>query len=411
MLVNMRADANGVFKVVRENVVIRIRPTFKAGRRYFVADYRAEGLRRLVWRSTLAEATQAANEGIDAILDGNAEVLQLRASDAQTHRRAVRNLDGLDIALDEAARQFAEMKRKLAGRAEPLECVNDWLKRHDVRLPKKSLAETADACIAAQRADGKSDGRIKQLEGVFNRFKSDNYFAQVADITTDLLSAWLVGLGLSERSRKNHRDAIGFLCRWAVMRGYLARGTNWLEGVQKYNAIATGEIEIYSPEEMKKLLAAADDSIVPFIVVQAFAGLRHAEAARLDWQEIKFARADESFIEVHARNSKVRVRRLPPMLPNLKKWLAPLRKDKGPLCNYVNTTKQLLKVAAAAGVTWKHNGLRHSFISYRVAAIADVPRVADEAGNSPQIIRQHYLRRVTPALAREWFSIQPKATP
>jgi len=103
----------------------------------------------------------------------------------------------------------------------------------------------------------------------------------------------------------------------------------------------------------------------------------------------------------------VRVRRLPPILPNLKKWLKPLKKDKGPICDYVNTTKQLLKVAETAGVTWKHNGLRHSFISYRVAAIADVPRVADEAGNSPQIIRQHYLKRVTPALARKWFAIQP----
>ena len=286
--------------------------------------------------------------------------------------------------------------------------MNDWLKRHDVRVPKKSLIETADDCLAAQTADGKSPGRIKQLSAIFDRFKADNYFAQVADISTDLISAWLVGLGLSERTRKNYRDAIGFLCRWAVMRGYLARGTNWLEGVQKYKANITGEIEIYSPEEMKKLLAAADDSIIPFIVVQAFAGLRHAEAARLDWMDIKFASGGESFIEVHARNSKVRVRRLPQILPNLKKWLSDLRKDKSPICDYANTTKQLLKVAAGAGVRWRHNGLRHSFISYRVAAIADVPRVADESGNSPQIIRQHYLRRVTPALARHWFAIQPK---
>jgi hypothetical protein len=52
--------------------------------------------------------------------------------------------------------------------------------------------------------------------------------------------------------------------------------------------------------------------------------------------------------------------------------------------------------------------LRHSFISYRVAETADVSRVADEAGNSVAIIRQHYLRRVKPAEAARWFAIAPE---
>jgi hypothetical protein len=34
-------------------------------------------------------------------------------------------------------------------------------------------------------------------------------------------------------------------------------------------------------------------------------------------------------------------------------------------------------------------------------------RVADEAGNSPQVIRTNYLKRIRPAAAAEWFSIQP----
>ena len=101
----MKADEKVVHKVTRGNVVVRIREYEKAGRLNFIVDYRADGLRRLVWRSTITDAKIAANEAIDRILDGNAEILQLRASDAQTYRRAVRNLDGLDIALDEVARQ------------------------------------------------------------------------------------------------------------------------------------------------------------------------------------------------------------------------------------------------------------------------------------------------------------------
>ena len=146
--------------------------------------------------------------------------------------------------------------------------------------------------------------------------------------------------------------------------------------------------------------------MLPFIVIQAVAGLRHAEVARLDWSEIELSdKAGDSFIEVKAPKSKTGERRLIPVQDNLKAWLLLHQKARGPVCEYANTTKQLLKIAAESGVEWKHNALRHSFISYRVAACADVPRVADEAGNSVQIIRGHYLRRVKPAEAARWFAI------
>jgi hypothetical protein len=60
--------------------------------------------------------------------------------------------------------------------------------------------------------------------------------------------------------------------------------------------------------------------------------------------------------------------------------------------------------------TWKHNALRHSFISYRVAQTQNVAQVALEAGNSPQIIFSNYRELVRPTNAENWFSIVPKAT-
>jgi hypothetical protein len=61
-------------------------------------------------------------------------------------------------------------------------------------------------------------------------------------------------------------------------------------------------------------------------------------------------------------------------------------------------------------VKWKHNALRHSFISYRVAKIKNVNEVSMEAGNSPQMIFQHYRELVTPQDARAWFAITPEST-
>ena len=56
---------------------------------------------------------------------------------------------------------------------------------------------------------------------------------------------------------------------------------------------------------------------------------------------------------------------------------------------------------------WKHNALRHSFISYRVAEVKNVAEVALEAGNSPQMIFKHYRELVRPDAAKAWFAIVP----
>jgi hypothetical protein len=57
---------------------------------------------------------------------------------------------------------------------------------------------------------------------------------------------------------------------------------------------------------------------------------------------------------------------------------------------------------------WAKNGLRHSYISYRLTVIHDTGRVALEAGNSPEIIFGHYRELVTPEAATDWFSIKPE---
>jgi hypothetical protein len=58
---------------------------------------------------------------------------------------------------------------------------------------------------------------------------------------------------------------------------------------------------------------------------------------------------------------------------------------------------------------WKHNALRHSFISYRVAQIQNVAQVALEAGNSPRMVFSNYRELVRAADAEKWFGITPEA--
>ena len=413
----MKADAsNGITEIKRNGVSVRIRPTIKDGTKYFVADYRAKGQRKLVWRSSLADARAAANDAIDKITEGQAEVLNLTSGDAYAYTRARAALDGaegetkIEKGIDEVVREHAEILRLLAGRATPMEVTRDWLRRNAVKLPKITVADAVAQMTKLAEADGKSDLRLKQLSNVLDRF-AECFNIEVHTLTPKLIADYLSALALAERTRRNHRDVIGFFNRWLVLRGFLAKGTDWLEGVQNYTARKIGEIVIYNADEMRRLIAAADDKILPMIVIGGFAGLRHAEIARLEWQDIDL---EEGFIEVKASNAKTDTRRIVSLKPNLKAFLLPLAKKNGKIVSIVNTTKYLLKAAADTGdkekqikpLEWKHNALRHTYISARVAETGDVPRVADEAGNSPQVIRTNYLKRIRPAAAAEWFAIQ-----
>jgi integrase len=399
-------------KVTHQGVSVTIGRVEKDGQNFFRVLYREQGKRKQAWRSTFEAAKRAADDAIEATLTGDASALKLNASDRHAYLRAVEFLAPLNIALDHAAREYAEIRIMLAGKATPAEACRDWLKRNAVALPRVTVAAAVEQMQKQAKTDGKSDLRLKQLANVLDRF-AEKFNEEVQTLTPKMIADYLTALDLAERTRRNHRDVIGFFNRWLVLRGYLAKGTDWLEGVQNYTARKLGQISTYSADEMRRLIAAAEDRILPMIVIGGFAGLRHAEIARLEWQDIDL---EEGFIEVKAENAKTDTRRIVPLKANLKAFLLPLAKKNGKVVSLVNTTKQLLKTATDTAdaeneieaMEWKHNALRHTYISARVAESGDVPRVADEAGNSPQVIRTNYLKRMRPAAATEWFAIQPK---
>jgi integrase len=410
--------AAGEVKEFKKNgISVRIRPTIKDGVTRFVLDYRANGQRKLVWRSSLADARRAADAAIDKITEGQVEVLNLKSADAHAYTRARAFMNGKDgetkieKEIDELVGEICEIYRMLGGRATPLEITRDWCKRNAVELPRVTVADAVEKVKVQARTDGKSDLRRKQLANVLDRF-AEYLNQEVHTLTPKMIAEYLTALELAERSRRNHRDVIGFFNRWLVLRGYLHKGTDWLEGVQNYSARKLGKIAIYTAEEMRRLIAAANERILPMILIGGFAGLLHAEIARLEWEDIDL---EEGFIEVRAENAKTDTRRIVPLKENLKLFLLPLAKKSGKVITLANTTKHLLKAAADTAdakneieaLGWKHNALRHTYISARVAESGDVPRVADEAGNSPQVIRTNYLKRMRPAAAAEWFALHP----
>ena len=168
------------------------------------------------------------------------------------------------------------------------------------------------------------------------------------------------------------------------------------------------DIEILTAEEITKILLTVRDDARPALAIGAFAGIRTAEVCRLDWSEVFL---DKGLIEIKKGKAKTRSRRLVPITENLALFLKDVADRNGPV--WPNSEPFLFDLMRDAGNDsggkWKHNALRHSFISYRVAKIKNVNEVAMEAGNSLDMIFKHYRELVTEKEADVWFGAKPSA--
>src|ERR1039457_2839615 len=207
----MKDDTSNDVKEVKKNgISVRIRPTIKNGTNYFVLDYRANGKRKLVWRSSMAEARKAAVEAVDKITEGQSEVLNLKSADAHAIIRArafIKGKEGetkIEKEIDELVGEICEIRRMLGGRETPLGVTRDWLKRNAVALPRVTVAAAVEQMKKQAKTDGKSELRLKQLANVLDRF-AENFNQEVSTLTPKLIADYLTALELAESPRSEER--------------------------------------------------------------------------------------------------------------------------------------------------------------------------------------------------------------
>jgi integrase len=377
------------------------RNTPKKGYPSFLVRYFRGTTEVRVTRAGFEEAFKEAESAARSLANGEMDVLTLRSDDRLSYVRALANLKPTGVDLETATKEYAEARAILGG-ASLLEAARIHFQRQAPTCGTKTLVEVIAELVQQKIEKGRDEIYVRDLRLRPNRF-AKSFKCSISSISTQQIEAFLQSLKVSGRTQNNFRRIVGTLFKFAIKRGYLPKDHPGVSGVELASE-HPGEIEIFSPEEMSKLLLAAKPDIIPFLALGGFAGLRHAEIIRLDWEDV---RLDEGHIEVKASKAKTKVRRLIPIHPNLNNWLRPYSASRGAVTPYANMAKQLMWLAEEAGVQWKHNALRHSYVSYRTAEIADVPRVSYESGNSPRIIERNYLKRVLPTLAHRWFSLNP----
>jgi integrase len=335
-------------------------------------------------------------------------------AEAEAELARIKAEDNGAILLDASIRMMArEGTEQLRPFGKTLRDAVAFYLAHLRSNPAKSITVAAlvTEFLAEQSRLGRSLVHQNDQRQRLSRFLARFSDREVQSITPGEITAWLGLCGgsepLSAQSVNNYRARVSSLFGYAVKRGYL----------EKNPVVAVGKVkvedeppEIFTPEELRRLLEAATPELLPCLAIGAFTGMRTAELLRLEWKDVHLL--DRQYLEVRAKKSKTAQRRLITLSPNLLAWLSPYAEHAGKIwlgtrreyhtaCQTARTDAELPK--------WPNNGLRHSFASYHLAKHQDAPRLALDLGHtSPTLIFSNYREIVTPEAADQYWNILPE---
>jgi integrase len=379
----------------------RVYLTPKDGKLVWCADSRKTGFAaggRRFWH-TPAEALAYA-EQIERTLanEGAAGFAELSITERRDAALALAHLEGAGTLLDAAILFMRERERveRLAAIPTVDEAINAYLNA-------KRAEETRGEISRQTLYDIESKLRIVR-EAFGER--------TLTRIDEAAVRAFIRQLPYAARTRVNIRTKLSqFL-------NYCRREGKWITVNPTENVkvrVKNAEVKILTIPETRQLLSAALErelpaSVIPYLAVQLFAGLRPTEAARLRWERVHF---ETRQIEVRGETSKTRETRFVDLYPLLAEWLLPFRVKQGPITgDYF--VKTLHYVRAAAGLLpWPKDVLRHCFGSYWLAVHRDRAHLAELMGNSLAVIKLHYRRAIPREVAQAFWELTPSpaATP
>ena len=370
---------------------------------------------------TFGEAKSEAEAKLRQMATGNlsAGLSAKETTDAIAIRQALAGYaeeTGKSVSALEAVQTFIAAAKLLPDKIELLEAVRAY-RQTIAAVQRKPLTEAVkEFCDARKQKTVAKDGKRPQLNAVYvadvermlNGFAAANSAADVCDLTKQHLDLFIAAHGkLSPKSRNHFRNTLGMFLRWCIRRDYLADSNRLLEseGLRKEDA-DTGDVEFYSPPELRVMLDNAALEMQVAIAMQAFGGLRLQEALRLDWKDVW---GIPGHIEISSAKSKTRSRRLVEIHPTLAAWLESNRDSKGKVTSLTLDayTWQLIRLRQRLEISSKKNGLRHGFLTAHYALHQNENQTAAQAGTSPQMLFKHYKGLMTKADAEKWFQVEP----
>lgn len=355
---------------------------------------------------------------VDARINGKGERFFFKnKAEAETKSQQLRTkrknegTQGVDIP-DRLRVEAVEWNEKLSAvGASIAEAATFFLAHARPSGGKQKFADVLGELLEAKRKAGKRESYVKALRwslGVFSRFFGSHY---INEITERDVEEWLDEQRFSLPNRKAYLRDLNILFNFAFKKHYC--GTNPVALIEK-PVLEEKEIEVFSVEQVVALLNAAQTSqnldILPSIAIALFAGLRpKQELTQLDWADVNLM---SRILTVRGRSAKDRRMRHLTIADNLNVWLAPHKKDSGPVMPFAfrGYLERMLKLRETAGIkTWPRDVMRHCFASYHLGYHKDVALTQDQLGHGAKstVLWTNYRALVQPHDAARYWKIMP----
>jgi len=252
----------------------------------------------------------------------------------------------------------------------------------------------------------------------------------IESITTPMIERWLAGVDRASSTRTKSLVLMhGIFQRARKLHGLRF---NPVADVEKPSQRRSGDIEVFSPEEVMALVrAAASERDAAIFLTAAFTGLRRGELLALRWRDADFAgqvvRVRASYAEGQLTTPKSGKVRSVPMAPDVAEALARLAQrdrwtgdddlvfvgDGGYFLDGRALSRRYLRAVRRAGLRpLRFHDLRHTF-GTRMIAKADIRRVQEWMGHADVQTTMKYLhyvpREEDAALVAQAFAIEEPA--
>lgn len=373
---------------------------YKSGKVSYWQLFYRDGARRIVEsRVSFAKLKARAADIAKAIANGQIAMSQFTEDQRASYRRCCELAQKVNIPVELLVAEAVEARIKAAS------------KKH----LQKTLPEVVTEYLTQKEKELRRKKWLKFLKMMLDRL-AESYTGPIDALQASDVNAWLRSLNGGLIYRRHHRSAAAQLFSYAIRQNYLPRDWHEMERVENPEPPSI-KIKTWGPDQIVKLLAHTSEKMIPFTVLQVFAGIRHEEInpgefeiakMPLDWSHFDW---EQKLIHITDDTAKTGQNRIVPLSDNLIAWLKPIARTAGPVCAVRNTAYQLgrakVRAKLPAGANESRNILRKTFISARLAIVKSIGQVAEEAGNSPAKIKSNYRRPMTEAMAKRLFNILP----
>lgn len=396
-----------------ESVTVKIYRTKSAAGyvSYWISWYVA-GQRKRETFSDKSEALSRAQEIAESLAKGKRTVTNLGADDVDIYQAAQARIKETGLTL--------------------LQVVDEFMRTWDKEFTKRRVHEVVTEYQSLKQIDADDSITSKfyraDLKYRLARFLKEFGRRWIDDITTREVIAWINeqtknnGEPWGNRTRQNQFNLLRTIWNYAQEIKALPQRPHALTKTHRHWKYQSASYSLLGLPELYLLLEALDDhpertQFLPYVAIQAFAGVRVAEAKRLTWEDVIVEDGKVTAINVNREKAKTKSRRTIHVNEALASFLDEFkvrRKMTGPIARWAKIDERIHQLAKDTEHIrgWAHNQLRHSYATNALRLAKDPAAIAYEMGTSPAMLAAHYNELgVTKTEAEAWFAIRHEIRP